>query len=96
MRYVGDVFESVVQALPTDVFYQHKDAIDDVRSSIAYSAPELEYLRWIQLQELIVDIVGDIPELDWHYEVLSIFSTVPTEEIRQEADAMRSNHASAN
>jgi hypothetical protein len=89
MRYVGDVFESVVTLLPREVFVEHRSAIEDVRTSIAYSAPELEHLRWMQLSELLQDIIDPIPSCDWHYEVLSVFSTMPIEEIRRQAEELR-------
>ena len=46
-----------------------------------YKAPE-ENIQWIRTSETLQEYIS-IPNLDWHYQVLSIFTTKSIEELKQ-------------
>jgi hypothetical protein len=89
MRNILDVMDQMQAAMPPDVAADNKAAFDDVESSVRYSAPEQMRIRWVQLQGVVTSIVGNIPTEDWHFEVLSIWSTLPVAQIRADVERLR-------
>ena len=90
MRNIGAVIDSIMLFVPEEETALFHD-LNSIMSSVRYSPPELMYLHWRRLAEALQDAIGDIPEVDWHYEVLSLFSTVPVSQIK--ADVLEHNAA---
>lgn len=83
MRNILDVMEAMKALLPSDVLAQHANAFRSQEQSVLFSAPELLGLRWECLQELALDICGDVPTTDWQIAVAAEFSGMSVEAMQK-------------
>ena len=83
MRFITDVITEILTVVPS--FEGHlRHELESIHESACYTAPEAQQLRWVQLQDCLLTNIGTTPTLEWEFEVLSIFSTVPVEEIKKD------------
>jgi hypothetical protein len=82
-RNIVDVINTIKPYVPVDR-EQLLLGLEWIINDTYYRAPEDVGLSWEILAENLFDEIGEIPIEDWHFKVLSIFSTVPEEEIREE------------
>lgn len=87
MRELSNVIEEMLKVIPSteeDLITSLKDNLESVR----FSAPEVMGMRWNQVYyNTICDNIfkdNKIPNKEWQYQVLSIFSTKPIEQIKKE------------
>lgn len=57
------------------------EALDWNREDASYKAPE-ETLQWERTQQTLIKHIPK-PNKDWQFEVLSIFTTMPIDEIKK-------------
>lgn len=84
MRNLGTVIDNIIRLLPDNVREDNIHAFKSMIESIRYSAPEMEGFWWQEAQSLISSMVKPIPTEDWEYAVISEFTTVPVEKIKQD------------
>lgn len=82
MRDIRVVIDEIRTHVPRDerpLLY----VLEDIYNAAAYNAPETQHFNWDALQRVLVDKIGGQPTLDWHFEVLSIFTTKSTGDIKR-------------
>ena len=82
-RDIRDVITQIKEFIPSskpELLYD----LDQIRSSADYAPPELLYLGWERLQNVLECGVSQIPEMDWEFQVASIVSTIPIETLREQ------------
>lgn len=80
-RDCGRVISQMIEKIPVNET-ELIEALKWNKEDAACKAPE-ETIQWIRTSETLLEYIGK-PEEEWHFEVLSIFSTIPVEEIRAE------------
>jgi hypothetical protein len=81
-RVLSEVIDQIVAVIPeTEVDFIVRLASN--RSSVVICAPEMVPVWWREVHSTILDNVPSVPVEEWHYQVLSIFSTHPIEEMKK-------------
>jgi len=88
MRNACQVIEQMLAKIPVDKLefiadlnWNHTDA--------SYKAPE-ETIQWIRTQQTLMKHI-ESPKEEWEFEVLSIFSTIPVNEIKKQVLGVEDN-----
>lgn len=55
----------------------------DNQSSVCFSAPELLSMWWDEVHDTLCNHIPEIPNEEWQFKVLSIFSTKSVEELKE-------------
>ena len=82
MRNIMEVIDSVKQEVPEDKGSFH-EKLDWLKNDASYKAPEQMHEVWDKFASIIRRFITMPPTQDWHFKVLSIFSTKPEEELRK-------------
>lgn len=61
-----------------------KFGLKDIKDSVGYTAPEAIVMRWEQLQEHLMYSIGMNPTQEYQFEVLSVFSGMTVDQIKDE------------
>lgn len=80
MRNCCEVISQMIEKIPTDKTELHADLKWNYEDA-SYKAPE-ETIQWERTMRTLMKHIPILRE-DWHFEVLSIFSTTPIEELRE-------------
>jgi hypothetical protein len=83
MRNLFEVIEQVQAVIPTACDGIHHD-LNSILDSLRYCPPENIGMWWQQTQNALFIEIGDVPTEDWHFEALSIWSTIPVDQIRED------------
>jgi len=78
-RNCSAVIEEMLQHIPSN----HYEFIEDLKwnqDDAKYKAPE-ETIQWFRTQNTLMKHIP-IPKNEWEFHVLSIFTTLPVEEIK--------------
>ena len=78
-RMCHQVIDQMLDKIPEDKVEFINDLKKDWESSV-YKAPE-ETIQWVETQLTLQKHIGQ-PTEDWHYEVLSIFTTKSVSELK--------------
>lgn len=78
-RNCQSVILEMINVIPEDNI-KFIDALKWNYGDAAYKAPE-ETIQWERTMQTIIEHIP-IPNCDWEYEVLSIFTTMPVEAIK--------------
>ena len=62
-------------------------ALIQIKNDIAYTAPEMMYVRWGQVSEVLQEYYEMFHKHFWFQKILSIFSTQPIEEVSKVCNA---------
>lgn len=81
MRNCCEIIRQMIEKIPTDKTEFIKDLQWNYEDA-SYKAPE-ETLQWRRTQSTLIKHIAK-PSEDWEFEVLSIFSTIPIDDIRRE------------
>jgi len=81
MRNCCEIIRQMIEKIPTDKTEFIKDLQWNYEDA-SYKAPE-ETLQWHRTQSTLIKHITK-PSEDWEFEVLSIFSTIPVDDIRME------------
>jgi hypothetical protein len=81
-RNCVEVIEQMLEKIPEDKTELIKD-LKWNKNDAKYKPPE-ETLQWQRTGATLQGHIS-IPKEDWEFEILSIFSTIPVEEIKEEA-----------
>lgn len=60
-----------------------------IENDVTYTAPEMMYLRWDQVSEILNEYYEMFHKQLWFQKILSIFSTVPLEDVIKECKKRR-------
>jgi hypothetical protein len=71
-RNLTTVIDEILEVVP-ETETSLRAQINSVRDSSIFSAPEVMYLFWTELFEILVDEIGE-PEEEWEFKVQLIFS----------------------
>jgi hypothetical protein len=81
-RNLSEVIDHIIAVVPvTEVDFIVSLASN--RSSVNFCAPEMLPFWWREVHSTILDNVPSVPVEEWHYQVLSIFSTHPIDEMKK-------------
>jgi hypothetical protein len=81
-RNLSEVIDQMVEVIPkAEVSFIATLASN--KSSADFCAPEMVPFWWREVHTTILDYVPSVPVEEWHYQVLSIFSTHPIEEMKK-------------
>lgn len=80
-RNCVQVIDQIIDKIPSHYYSTLEKALIDAREFAGWRPPE-ETVQWKNLQEVLLKFIYP-PTTDWHYEIWSIFSTVPVEEIKR-------------
>jgi hypothetical protein len=65
-RYLPDVIDEMYKVIP---FVKH---LESIKQSAKFAAPEIQYLFWQKLSDLLQNEIGE-PTEDWQKELQNIF-----------------------
>lgn len=82
MRNIISVIEEIKDEIPFNNYDFH-EIIDWLINDVSYKAPEQRLECWFKFSEIISRHIPPPPKEDWHFKVLSIFSDMPEEDIRE-------------
>jgi hypothetical protein len=82
MRNICDVIDQIIKVVPSTEKGLLND-LDYVKQKSMYKAPEAMYECWLELQFILTTNLPSIPIQEWHFEIVSIFSTRPVKEIKK-------------
>jgi hypothetical protein len=80
-RNIHTVVKQIRNVVPFDNA-ELDNALIRISEDAMYRAPELTYLAWEMLGEVLQYDMAAIPTEDWHFEAYSILSTLSVEEVR--------------
>ena len=80
MRWCHDVIDKMLEHIPEDKI-EFKNALKWNREDSLYKAPE-ETLQWERTTATLEKYIPT-PELDWEFEVLSVFTTKPKCDLKE-------------
>lgn len=74
MRNIAIVVDRILQEIPDDWpnKKQLQQRVDDRVQSSLYTAPELMWLRWQEVGEILGEELGE-PDTEWKNEIADIF-----------------------
>lgn len=75
------IIQSMLDLIPEDE-EELREALEWNKNDASYKAPE-ETIQWERTSQTLQEYIT-IPTEDWEFEILSIFSTIPVEEIRKQ------------
>lgn len=79
---------SVVELLENECADERMMAkLVQIKCDIAYTAPEMMYIRWNQVSEVLQEYYEEFHKYFWFQKILSIFSTQPIEEVSRICNA---------
>ena len=79
---------SVLELLENECADEHMMAeFVQIKCDIAYTAPEMMYIRWNQVSEVLQEYYKEFHKYFWFQKILSIFSTQPIEEVSRISNA---------
>ena len=80
MRNISEVIDQMISKVPQD---NSKIILllEKIKEDVSFTAPEAMFIRWRQVSLILQGEMSN-PTENWQYEVLSIFSTEPFEEIK--------------
>ena len=81
MRNCCEVIREIISYVPLNKMDLIKDLEWNYNDAI-YKAPE-ETKQWFNLQETLMEHIT-VPKEEWEFQIYSIFSTVPIEDIKNE------------
>ena len=81
MRNCCDVISSMINEIPSYKVEFIKDLKWNLNDS-SYKAPE-ETIQWMRTTETLIKHIPK-PKEEWEFAVLSIFSTIPVDEIKKD------------
>lgn len=82
-RDIVEVINQIIEKVPIDNI-EFRKRLQWVMEDSYYKAPELMWISWERLQEAIIEFIPPEkrPKEDWECEILSIFSTIPVNDIK--------------
>jgi hypothetical protein len=80
MRNLDEVIDQMILKI-SDTETGLIQELNRIKNSAAYTSPELIHRRWNEVSFVLKEFIIT-PRKDWQFEVLSIFSTKPVEEIK--------------
>jgi len=84
MRSLYEVIDQIIKEIPK----KEEGFIISLKSrreSALYTAPEVMSLRWGEVSTILGIYLPKKLTEDWHFKVVSIFSTIPEEDLRQQS-----------
>ena len=82
MRNLCDVIEHILNEIP-EIEQDLISTLNDILQSVYCTAPELMRFGWEEVYNTLWNYIPEPPIKEWQYEVLSIFSTKPKEELKK-------------
>jgi hypothetical protein len=58
-------------------------ALNRIKNESYLKSPETMYLSWVELTNLIASKFKNHPTQEWHFRILSVFSTIPIDRIEK-------------
>ncbi len=80
-RNIVDVLDEMIKVVKTDQA-NLISTLNSIRSSASYSSPEMLAQRWGELSMTLQNHIP-VPKEEWEFDILSIFSTVPKQTIKE-------------
>lgn len=81
-RNIMDVIDTLLCIIPEGEQWFINE-LKSIKDSASYNPPEAQYLGWERLVEASMDAYGaSYPTADWQFNVTSIISTIPINELR--------------
>lgn len=87
-RNLKDVITNILNEIPdseVDLISQLKDN----RDSVTFSAPEMLPLWWGEVQSSLLSYLPEVPNEEWQFKILSIFSTKSVNELKSIFEGVR-------
>lgn len=88
MRDLVEVLDQMIAVIPQeerDTDQEAEDLVNDLRNiqnSATYAAPELMRMWWEEASFILSGAFTE-PTKDWHFEMISIFTTKTVEELKE-------------
>jgi len=82
-REITDVVDQIKTLVPQDKI-EFIGRLDWVYQDACCRPPEDRRRSWEYLQQCLLKFIGLYPNEDWQFQVLSVFSTVTVEEIKED------------
>ena len=82
MRKFEDIVYNLLEIIPNEQEYLRYHLNELVCDVDYFRAPESPDLRWVGFKEIIKGCIIT-PTEDWHFEVLSVISNRPQQEIKE-------------
>ena len=86
MRNITVVMKQMLDCVPkqNENYHFMKADFDRIAYDASFRAPEAAGIDWRNLQQALQQYVPNLPVEDWHFNVLSVFSTMSVEAIRED------------
>lgn len=81
-RNLEDVIEEMIKEIPSSE-QRFINQLKDNQTSVNFSAPELLGMWWDEVHGTLCSHIPEIPNEEWQFKVLSIFSTKSVEELKE-------------
>lgn len=83
MRNIVEIINKIIGHIPTDNNEVLIQRLITVADDSVYRSPELKYMTWADLSEVLNYYIGE-PKEEWHFEVFSILTALSVEQLEQE------------
>lgn len=71
MRDISEIIKAIEAVVPVSEEVLHIK-LKALETSCAYAAPELAYMNWTRLQDILISFIP-VDNQEWHFKVAHIF-----------------------
>jgi len=81
-RSLVNVIQEAINEIPETEIKFIKQLKHNQRN-VPFTAPELMYIKWDEIHSILWKYIPEKPTEEWHFKVLSVFSTKSVDELKK-------------